>query len=41
VEIKPDLSKGRSDVSFTMISGQLYNNPINNELLEQGTGTKL
>ncbi len=28
----------RSDIGLNMIPGQIYNNPLNNELLEQGVG---
>jgi hypothetical protein len=38
VEVRPDWSNMRSEVGLLMISGQQYNNPINNELLAQGTG---
>ncbi|MCL2133982.1 MAG: hypothetical protein FWH37_00255 [Candidatus Bathyarchaeota archaeon] len=37
VNIEWDLE--RSDIGLNMIPGQLYNNPLNNELLEQGVGT--
>jgi len=38
VEVRPDWSRMRSEIGFNMIPGQIYNNPINAELLEQGTG---
>ncbi|MDR2707923.1 MAG: hypothetical protein LBB87_04180, partial [Nitrososphaerota archaeon] len=38
VEVRPDWSNMRSEVGLLMIPGQQYNNPINNELLAQGTG---
>jgi len=37
-EVRPDWSRMRSEIDFKMIPGQIYNNPINNELLEQGAG---
>jgi hypothetical protein len=38
VEIIPDWSNMRTEIDYKMIPGQIYNNPINNELLEQGVG---
>lgn len=41
VEVKPNWSKMRSDVSLLIIPGQFYNNSRNNDLLEQGIGVSM
>jgi hypothetical protein len=39
--VKPDWSQMTSDVGFTMIPGQQYNNSLNDDLLSQGTGVSM
>ena len=37
--VRPELLRSRFDVGLLMIPEQMYNNPLNNELLEKGLGT--
>ncbi|MGD6933090.1 MAG: hypothetical protein ACQCN5_02675 [Candidatus Bathyarchaeia archaeon] len=39
-DVKVDWSGMRSEIGFNLVPGRIYDNPINNELLEQGTGVK-
>jgi hypothetical protein len=38
--VRPDLLRSRFEVGLVMIPGQIYNNPLNDELLEAGLGTR-